>query len=108
MSAQPKIRPILFFKTHRALYYGLLNEVRFRGDGERWLDFFAEGGTTKNPIAGLKFQLVRTLDKADLKERLLNSGMEAVGSSPEEFVVATKSDMARWGKVIKDAGVRVE
>lgn len=35
--------PSLFFKTHRALYYELLNEVRLHGDWERWLDFFAEG-----------------------------------------------------------------
>ncbi len=35
--------PSLFFKKHRALYYELLNEVRLRGDWERWLDFFAEG-----------------------------------------------------------------
>jgi Fic family protein len=34
--------PSLFFKTHRALYYELLNEVRVSGDWERWLDFFAE------------------------------------------------------------------
>lgn len=30
-------------KTHRTLYYELLNEVRLHGDWERWLDFFAEG-----------------------------------------------------------------
>lgn len=40
---QPMLYPSLFFKTHRALYYELLNEVRLRGDWERWLDFFAEG-----------------------------------------------------------------
>jgi len=39
----PMLYPSLFFKTHRALYYELLNEVRLRGDWERWLDFFAEG-----------------------------------------------------------------
>jgi Fic family protein len=38
--------PSLFFKTHRALYYELLNEVRLHGDWERWLDFFAEGVQT--------------------------------------------------------------
>jgi Fic family protein len=37
------IHPFLDFKTHRALYYELLNEVRLSGDWERWLDFFAEG-----------------------------------------------------------------
>jgi Fic family protein len=40
---EPMLYPSLFFKTHRALYYELLNEVRVRGDWERWLDFFAEG-----------------------------------------------------------------
>lgn len=39
----PMLYPSLFFKTHRTLYYELLNEVRLRGDWERWLDFFAEG-----------------------------------------------------------------
>jgi Fic family protein len=40
---EPMLYPSLFFKTHRTLYYELLNEVRLRGDWERWLDFFAEG-----------------------------------------------------------------
>lgn len=40
---EPMLYPSLFFKTHRALYHELLNEVRLRGDWERWLDFFAEG-----------------------------------------------------------------
>jgi Fic family protein len=40
---EPLIYPSLYFKTHRARYYELLNGVRLRGDWERWLDFFAEG-----------------------------------------------------------------
>jgi Uncharacterized conserved protein len=40
---EPMLYPSLFFKTHRSLYYDLLNEVRQRGDWERWLEFFAEG-----------------------------------------------------------------
>lgn len=43
MLREPMLYPSLFFKRHRALYYELLNEVRLRGDWERWLDFFAEG-----------------------------------------------------------------
>ena len=39
---EPMLYPSLFFNAHRALYYELLNEVRLRGDWERWLDFFAE------------------------------------------------------------------
>ena len=40
---EPMLYPSLYFKTHRALYYELLNEVRLHGDWERWLEFFAEG-----------------------------------------------------------------
>ena len=40
---EPMLYPSLYFKTHRALYYDLLNGVRLRGEWERWLDFFAEG-----------------------------------------------------------------
>lgn len=40
---EPMLYPSLYFKRHRALYYELLNDVRLRGDWERWLDFFAEG-----------------------------------------------------------------
>ena len=40
---EPMLYPSLFFKTHRGLYYELLNDVRMHGDWERWLDFFAEG-----------------------------------------------------------------
>ncbi|MFO1378715.1 MAG: hypothetical protein U1F14_17125, partial [Steroidobacteraceae bacterium] len=40
---EPMLYPSLSFKTHRTLYYELLNEVRLHGDWERWLDFFAEG-----------------------------------------------------------------
>jgi len=40
---EPMVYPSLFFRSHRARYYELLNEVRLRGDWESWLDFFAEG-----------------------------------------------------------------
>lgn len=40
---EPMLYPSLYFKTHRALYYDLLNTVRINGDWERWLAFFAEG-----------------------------------------------------------------
>lgn len=41
--SEPMLYPSLYFKTHRSLYYELLNEVRRHGDWEPWLDFFAEG-----------------------------------------------------------------
>ncbi len=40
---EPFLYPSLFFKTHRTVYYDLLNAVRLKGEWEQWVDFFVEG-----------------------------------------------------------------
>lgn len=50
-------------------------------------------------------QLVR---KTDVKEKILGSGAEPVGNSPDEFAAAIRAEMTRWGKVIKEAGIRAD
>jgi tripartite-type tricarboxylate transporter receptor subunit TctC len=50
--------------------------------------------------------VARLLDNAELKEKFFSSGSELVTSSPEQFAAAIKSDMIRFGKIIKDARLR--
>ena len=57
-------------------------------------------------IKRLNEEIVRGFQKAEVKDRLFNAGLETVGSSPSEFAAAIKSDMTGMGKVIKDAGLR--
>jgi tripartite-type tricarboxylate transporter receptor subunit TctC len=52
--------------------------------------------------------MARALQRADARERLFNSGVEAVGSTPEQFAATLKNEMTKWSKVIKDAGIRSE
>jgi tripartite-type tricarboxylate transporter receptor subunit TctC len=40
------------------------------------------------------------------KEKLFVAGFEVIGSTPEEFAAWMKAEMVRWGKVIRDAGIR--
>ena len=64
---------------------------------------------TPAPIVGrLNQEIVRVLNEPDVKEKLFISGVETVGSSPEQFLAVMKSEMARMGKVIKDAGIHEE
>ena len=56
----------------------------------------------------LRNTLSRVLNRADVKDRHFTAGVETVASSPEELSVTMQSDMARWGKVIKAANIRVE
>ena len=69
---------------------------------------FASGKPPKAVINRLNQGIVRALHTKDIKEKSLNAGGETVGSTPEEFTASIKSDMARMGKVIKDAGIKPE
>jgi tripartite-type tricarboxylate transporter receptor subunit TctC len=51
---------------------------------------------------------VAFLRASDTRERLLKSGIEAVASTPDEFTALIKADMARTGKIIRAAGIRME
>ena len=69
---------------------------------------FAPVKTPVEIINRLNQEIVRFLKRTDVKEQYLNRGVEAVGSSPEEFGAAVKSEIVSTAKVIKDAGIRVE
>ena len=67
---------------------------------------FAPARTPLAIIKRLNQEVVRALNRADVKEKLFNSGIEVIASSPEEFAATIKSEMTRMDKVIKDAGLR--
>ncbi len=69
---------------------------------------FAPANTPTTIINRLNQEILRALSRSELKEKFLSVGVEALGSSPEQLLVAVKSEMSRLGKVIKDAGIRAE
>jgi tripartite-type tricarboxylate transporter receptor subunit TctC len=69
---------------------------------------FAPARTPLAVINRLNRELVKVLNLPDVKEKVFNSGVETVGSTPEEFASMVKSEMARMGKVIKDGRIRAD
>jgi tripartite-type tricarboxylate transporter receptor subunit TctC len=69
---------------------------------------FAPARTPDVVIRRLNQEIVRVLSRADVKEKFLSYGEEIVTSSPEQFTATIKSHVATWGKVIKDAGIKVD
>jgi tripartite-type tricarboxylate transporter receptor subunit TctC len=59
-------------------------------------------------IARLHENIVKILAVSETRARLADQGFEPVGNSPEEFGAYIKSEIAKWGKVIGDAGIRPE
>ena len=58
-------------------------------------------------VTRLNQEIVRVLNAPDVKERFLLSGAETVGSSPQQFDFVIKSEIAKMGKVIKDADIKL-
>ncbi len=69
---------------------------------------FAPAKTSQGPIARLNQEIARVLAMPETKERLLKTGVEAAPGTPEQLAAVMKSEMARLGKVIRDAGIRIE
>jgi tripartite-type tricarboxylate transporter receptor subunit TctC len=68
----------------------------------------APANTPATIVSRLSRELAQSLAKPDVKQKFFNAGVESVGSTPEEFSETIKSDLARTGKVIRDAGLRSE
>lgn len=69
---------------------------------------FAAAGTPTAIISRLSEEIVKVLHAPDVTQKLFESGMEVVGSSPEQFSTEVKADIVRMGKVIKDSNIREE
>jgi tripartite-type tricarboxylate transporter receptor subunit TctC len=64
---------------------------------------------TPAPIINrLNQEIARVLNQPDVKQKFLDSGAEVAAGSAEQFAATIKSETAKWGKVIKDAGIRAD
>ena len=69
---------------------------------------FAPAGTPPALVNRLYQEIARAVNRADVKEKFFNSGVEAVDVAPERFAALIRAEMVRMGKVIRDAGIRGE
>lgn len=72
-----------------------------------WYGVWGPKGLPKYVISLWNGELVKILRSEEMKSRLATEGLEAVGSTPEEFRAHLKQEIAKWTKVIKDANVKV-
>jgi hypothetical protein len=75
-------------------------------DASIWVGLFAPKGTPQPVVDRLNREVRTTLSDADVKRRFVDTGAEAVGMSPAEFLARIKSDAERYGRVIQKAGVK--
>ena len=100
---EPMLYPSLFFKTHRALYYELLNEVRLHGEWERWLDFFAEGVRVSAAQAVSTANALLALINAD-RDRIAGLG-RAAGSALDVHLALQRQPIATAATLVQSTGL---
>lgn len=74
----------------------------------QWYGLFAPGKTPREIIAKLHDAMVSVLQTPAIKERFANEGADLGGNSPEEFARLLRSETDKWGKVVREAGIKPE
>lgn len=75
-------------------------------DSGSWFGMFAPAGTPAAIVAKLHAETVKTLNLPDVKQTLAQQGAEVGANTPEQFTELIRSDITRWAKVTKAAGVK--
>jgi tripartite-type tricarboxylate transporter receptor subunit TctC len=84
-------------------------EAGFTGqESETLQGVLVPAGTPKAIVQKLQSEIAKVLAQADTKEKIVGLGFDIVASTPEQFAAQIKSEVAKWSKVVKEAGIKVE
>lgn len=86
-----------------------LEEAGIKGiDAGIWLGLFAPVGTPPAIVARLNAEVNKVLQMPDVREKIATGGAMAVGGTSEGFSTFVRADYAKWGKIVKQAGIKLE
>jgi tripartite-type tricarboxylate transporter receptor subunit TctC len=70
-----------------------------------WQGVFAPAGTPPEIVAKINGELVRMVNAPEVRTRISREGADPIGSTPDQFAARVRSEIAKWSKVSKDAGL---
>jgi tripartite-type tricarboxylate transporter receptor subunit TctC len=65
-------------------------------------------GTPKAVVLRINSAIAKVLAQPDIKDRIVGLGFDVIASTPEQFTAQIRVEVAKWTKVVKDAGIKVE
>ena len=85
-----------------------INESLKGFEADSWFGLLMPAGTPREIIMKVNAEVLKILTTQEVKDRLLAQGGVAAGGTPEQLAERIKADIAKWGKVARTAGVRIE
>ena len=86
-----------------------LDEAGIKGmDTGIWLGLLAPAGTPPVIVARLNEEVNKVLQMPDVREKIANGGATPVGGSSLDFAAFLSADYAKWGRIVKDSGVKLD
>ena len=73
-----------------------------------WIAFFGPGGMPPEIVAALHREIARIVNTPEFRKFIFDSGLDYGGMPPDRFAAKVRSDYERWGKVIREAGVKLD
>jgi tripartite-type tricarboxylate transporter receptor subunit TctC len=77
-------------------------------ESAQWWGMFAPPAIPAEIVDKLNGEVARIIGDAEVRARFVNEGAEAIGGSARDFAVYLKADFEKWGRVVKEAGIRPE
>jgi len=104
------LRPIAVTTARRLPYLPdvpTIAELGYPGyEISTWQGMFAPAGTPKEVVNKIGGEVVRMLKSPDIRERIEREGSDPIGTMPEEFTERFKSEITKWARVTKEAGMQ--
>ena len=107
-----KLRPLGMSGVKRSPAFPEIPTIAESGvpkyDYDTWYGIFGPASLPRTMVTWLNQTMNRVLVEPDLRKRLADSGLEVETSTPEQMHKTVVDDMARWGKVIREANIRID
>jgi tripartite-type tricarboxylate transporter receptor subunit TctC len=107
-----RLRPLAVTSLKRAAAVpGLptLDEQGLKGfETGSWFGVSAPAGTPREIVMKLHGEIVRIIKMPEVTDRIASEGADFVGNTPEEFTEFIRSEIVKWGKVVKLSGAKVD
>src|SRR5216117_3312965 len=73
-----------------------------------WYGVIGPAGLSRTIVARLHDEFVKVLNRPDVRERIVADGSEPAGTTPEEFRLFMLADLAKWAKLVKESGAKLD